>query len=187
MISREDYEKSVFLIKEYHDQLKLNVELLSMQNIIEESLLTDASYYSILSLKDEVNENTNLNLASKYYSAAEWFIKNYKPTNKLIYIASPYSHEDDSMMDYRAELVTFFAASLVEKGDVVFSPITFGHELSKKGDLPTDFEFWNNFCITFLSKCDKMIVLKIEGWEQSIGIKAEINYCRSNNIPIEYT
>ncbi len=186
MISREEYEKSVFLIKEYHDQLKLNIESLSIPDVIEESLLTDASFYSITALKDHENDKVNLNLASKYYSAAEWFIKNYKPNKSLVYIASPYSHESESMRNYRAELVTFFAASLIEKGDVVFSPISYGHELSKKSDLPTDFKFWDNFCITFLSKCDKMIVLKLDGWEHSIGIKAEINYCRIHNIPIEY-
>lgn len=105
---------------------------------------------------------------------------------KLSYVASPYSHPIDDIRIENYKIVSNFVANLVKNGNVVFSPITYGHHLVEFRTMPTDFEFWENFCLTFLSKCDEMIVLKIPGWEDSIGIKNEIRYCEVHDIPIYY-
>ena len=52
--------------------------------------------------------------------------------------------------------------------------------------MPTNFEFWSDFCLTFLSKCSEMHVLKMDGWEISNGIDQEEQFCSVNNIPIKY-
>jgi hypothetical protein len=105
---------------------------------------------------------------------------------KIIYIASPYSHSDKHIRELRYLQVTEYCAKQVATGNIVFSPITYGHILSEHVDMPTTFDFWSNFCLTFLNKCDEMHVIKLEGWENSIGISEEESYCRDNNIPIKY-
>jgi len=105
---------------------------------------------------------------------------------KIIYLASPYSHPEKHVRELRYLQVTEYTAKQVAVGNIVFSPITYGHVLSEHVDMPTDFEFWSDFCLTFLSKCSEMHVLKIDGWEVSNGIDQEEQYCYVNNIPIKY-
>lgn len=104
----------------------------------------------------------------------------------MIYIGSPYSHPDENIRKKRFNLVSKLAAELVSKGLVAISPITYGHVLLDYKDMPTDFKFWNNFCIHLLSKCDELYVYKINGSEESIGLKEEIKFAKENNIKISY-
>jgi hypothetical protein len=106
--------------------------------------------------------------------------------NKVIYIGSPYSHPNTIIRNRRFNLVSKFAADLCSKGYIAISPITYGHVLVDFKDMPTDFAFWNNFCIGLLSKCDYLYVYKIDGWEQSTGLKEEIKFAKENNIEIKY-
>lgn len=39
---------------------------------------------------------------------------------------------------------------------------------------------------TFILKCDRMIVVKLDGWEESEGVNAEIEFALDQGIPIEY-
>ena len=106
--------------------------------------------------------------------------------SKLIYIASPYTNKDYTKLVDNYLTVTKYAAKLVEQGDVAFSPITYGHTLVSFRQMPLDFAFWENFCMTFLKKCDEMIVLCIPGWEHSKGVAAEIKLCEEYGIPVVY-
>lgn len=105
---------------------------------------------------------------------------------KIIYIASPYSHKFEGKRITRAKQVSQFSAILIKSGLVVFSPISYGHEMTNHSKLPGDFKFWENFCLSFLSKCDEMYVYMMPGWQDSIGIKNEIVYCEKHSIPIKY-
>lgn len=53
-------------------------------------------------------------------------------------------------------------------------------------DLPTDADYWLRQNLAFLSRCDKMYVLQLEGWEKSDGVQREIAFATEHNIPIEY-
>jgi hypothetical protein len=106
--------------------------------------------------------------------------------SKLIYLASPYSHPDDDIRINNYNVVSNIAADMVSKGDVVFSPISYGHNLVNFKEMPTDWDFWFNFCVTFLLKCDKLVVCKIPGWENSRGVKEEIEIALKCGIEVEY-
>lgn len=106
--------------------------------------------------------------------------------SKIIYIASPYSHPIDDIRTENYNIVAAYTANLVESGVVAFSPIAYGHTLSGFKDMPTDFYFWENFCLTFLFKCEEMHVLKMPGWDLSKGVKQEMDFCLRNNIPIKF-
>lgn len=106
--------------------------------------------------------------------------------SKLIYLASPYSHPDFTIRDSNYRMISKIAAKMVAKGGVVFSPITYGHNLLEFRQMPSDWEFWFNFCVTFLMKCDKLVVCKMPGWENSVGVREEIEIAEKFGIEIEY-
>jgi hypothetical protein len=104
----------------------------------------------------------------------------------MIYLASPYSHENDAVRIQNYSIVSAKAAELVSQGLVVVSPITYGHTLLGFQDMPSDWQFWKNFCISILDKCDKMLVYQMPGWLESRGVQEEIGHAQFNNIPIEF-
>jgi hypothetical protein len=104
----------------------------------------------------------------------------------LVYVASPYTHADPEVVQSRYEHVGRLTAKLVAGGEAAVSPITYGHHLLDFHAMPTDWEFWMDFCIALLSKCDRMVVAKIPGWEESKGVQAEIRYAQDHGIPVEY-
>jgi hypothetical protein len=52
--------------------------------------------------------------------------------------------------------------------------------------MPGDWQFWKNFCESFLYKSDEMFIYKIEGWDKSTGLLAEVELAKSLNIKITY-
>jgi hypothetical protein len=104
----------------------------------------------------------------------------------VTYLASPYSNPDTAVMEENFKKISKIAAKLTSAGEIVFSPITYGHTLVQFHQMPTDWEFWKRFCFELLIKCDKMIVCKMEGWDKSRGVAEEISIARDHGIPIEY-
>lgn len=104
----------------------------------------------------------------------------------LVYVASPYSHPDSQVRQDRYREVSHVAAGLVAGGEIAVSPITYGHTLLDFHDMPGDWEFWQAFCISLLAKCQKMLVVKMDGWQESRGVQAEIAYAKANRIEVEY-
>ncbi len=105
---------------------------------------------------------------------------------EVIYLASPYSHPDPEQVEENYKIVSLKAAELCNEGLCVISPITYGHTLVTFKEMPIDFEFWNNFCLTLLAKCDKMIVYKMPGWDKSKGVDHEISFAQDMGIGIEF-
>jgi nucleoside 2-deoxyribosyltransferase len=91
----------------------------------------------------------------------------------MIYLASPYSHPDPAVRERRFRAACSAAAFLLQAGHAVFSPIAHGHVLAEHG-LPTDWSFWQRYDHEHLERCDEVIVLMLNGWEESAGVRAEI-------------
>jgi hypothetical protein len=104
----------------------------------------------------------------------------------VIYIASPYTHEDEYVMNARFEQISKITAKLAAEGVVAFSPITYGHTLLGFEKMPTNWAFWQNFCLSFLQHCNELWVYQMEGWEQSKGIAEEIEFAKKKEITIKY-
>jgi len=102
----------------------------------------------------------------------------------MIYIGVPYTHPDKKVMEDRYRLVSGITAHLVKRGFIVFSPITYGHTLCEFEDMPRDFGFWNELCLSFLSTSDLLVCVKSLGWEESRGLDAEMEFASENVIPI---
>jgi hypothetical protein len=106
--------------------------------------------------------------------------------SKLIYVASPYSHPSDDIRENNFRDVSTYTAKIVSEGFVALSPITFGHTLLGFSEMPSHWEFWKNFCISFLEKCDELHVYMMPGWDVSRGVSEEIEYATENGIPVVY-
>lgn len=105
---------------------------------------------------------------------------------KIIFVSSPYTHNDPDVRENNFSLVSQYVAELNSKSIVALSPITYGHTLLNFKTMPTDWEFWKEFCITFLEKCEEMHVYKIPGWDKSRGVKEEIAIAEELGIKITY-
>lgn len=106
--------------------------------------------------------------------------------SNLIYIASPYSHPDENIREENYRKVTSLAAKLCSEGHVAISPIAYGHNLLSFHEMPSDWEFWQNFCFSILKHCDEIMVYKMPGWDKSKGVSEEIKFAEENNIKISY-
>lgn len=103
---------------------------------------------------------------------------------ELIYIAAPYSHPNSEVREGRLRMVSYYAFTLHKKGIFAYSPLTHDINLAKFG-MGDNFADWEEFDLLMLSKCDKLYVLKFPGWEDSVGVTAEIKKAKELKIPIE--
>ena len=102
------------------------------------------------------------------------------------YVANPYSSSDPDLMHTRYERTAAFVAKRMRKGEVLYSPIVHHHQMAIDHKLPTDWPFWRNIDGTLLAAAQKLTVLKLTGWEKSVGVQAEIAIALARNIPVEY-
>jgi Domain of unknown function (DUF1937) len=104
----------------------------------------------------------------------------------MIYLSSPYSHPDAEVREKRFQDIARIAGSFLAAGVNVFSPIAHSHPLQKYANLPATWEFWNPIDLEHLKRCDKMIVVMMDGWRESVGVKGEIELATDLGMPIEY-
>lgn len=104
----------------------------------------------------------------------------------MIYLASPYSHPDPNVRQQRFEQVCLAASVLMRHGWLVFSPIAHSHPIALAGGLPTNFEFWQRWNRANLERCEKLLVLTLDGWEYSVGVAGEIAIARALQKPVGY-
>lgn len=104
---------------------------------------------------------------------------------ELIYLASPYSHPDRVVRKWRYELACKVAALLMRDGHLVYSPIVHSHPLTAYG-LPTNWEHWRPLDEAMLGRCQALVVARLDGWEQSQGVAAEIALARELGLRIGF-
>lgn len=95
----------------------------------------------------------------------------------LVYVASPYSAPDAKRMGVRRMHITQITAELMGKYNLSFySPIIHSAEVAKWGSFPGTWEFWKNQDLPMLNKCDQLWIVMLEGWKESVGVQAEIEF-----------
>jgi hypothetical protein len=103
----------------------------------------------------------------------------------MVYLACPYTHPDPKVREERFQLANRIASELMRQGTMVFSPISHSHPIAEYG-LPKDWEFWEKYDRWFLERCEKLLIVKALGWDESIGIREEIGIAKQRGIEIEY-
>jgi hypothetical protein len=104
----------------------------------------------------------------------------------MIYLAVPYSHDDPAVREQRFKAVSKAAHTLMQDGKLVFSPINHSHYLAETYKMPAGWEYWEKFDRKILSICDEFYVLCLDGWEESVGVQAEIRVAKQLRIPVSY-
>jgi len=104
----------------------------------------------------------------------------------MIYLASPYSHEEDRVMEDRYQKTMAFVARNLKQGPLIFSPIVYAHPMAVYHDLPKEWQFWEYFDIGFIRQCSEFWVLQLDGWEESEGVQNEIRHANWQKIPLSY-
>jgi hypothetical protein len=116
---------------------------------------------------------------------------------KLWYLASPYSHEEEYMMEERFKAVARVAGRLALRGVFTFCPIAHTHPIAvEMGKGPstslsgtpsqTDHEFWMVWDKIMAPKCDGLIVCMFPGWERSKGVGIEVPLFRKLGKPVQH-
>jgi len=104
----------------------------------------------------------------------------------MIYLASPYSHPDPLVRQARYHSAATFVARELWNGLPLFSPICYAHHMANEHNMPLDAASWAPFNEWMISKSYALWVLRIEGWDNSVGVNAEIVLAHSLSIPVEY-
>ncbi len=104
----------------------------------------------------------------------------------MIYLASPYSHQDLSVMEARWKQVCVIAGRLMNEGHVVFSPIAHTHPIADHCALPRGWDYWERFDREFIQASDKLVVAMMDGWKESKGVQAEILIAQELGKPVDY-
>ena len=103
----------------------------------------------------------------------------------MTYLASPYSHPNPAVREQRFHAACVTTARLLREGRLVYSPVVHGHPLVRFG-LPSDWSFWERHDRPHLESCSEVVVLTLEGWEQSVGLQAELRHARVLGKPVRY-
>lgn len=105
----------------------------------------------------------------------------------IVFVSSPYTHLRKEEEARRELKVRDYTGHLLRAKVQAFSPIVYGHVIATTCDLPTDWEFWQKFCLTYLSRSSAMHVFMLDGWDRSIGVAAEVYACKEMfHIPVYY-
>lgn len=99
-----------------------------------------------------------------------------------IYLAVPYS----GMEEKSFIAVNRAAALLMGDGHVICSPISQNHPIAVQEGLPTNWEFWEKYDKNFIEWCDALYVLKLENWDTSVGVTAELKMAKELNKEIVF-
>ena len=102
--------------------------------------------------------------------------------NARIYLASPYTSTDPAVMEWRYKKALEALHFFLKKRLTIYSPIVHSHEAGLLGGLPVAFNFWGKHCLSFLEHwATEIWTLQIPGILESVGVKAEMDYCAGMN------
>lgn len=106
----------------------------------------------------------------------------------MIYLAAPYMHPDLLVREARVREVDACAAALMQDGHIVFSPLSMNHRVKDHCGLhEAPHEFWMQQDLPWMTACDKLVVLCLDGWKESKGVAMEIQWAQFQlRIPIDF-
>ena len=102
------------------------------------------------------------------------------------YLASPYTHTDPEVMERRYGAALHALHFLLSRKLWTYSPIVHCHELAKTYALPRTHDFWQTYNHAMLDSSKGLLILVIEGWNESRGIEDEIHTARKLLLPVGF-
>lgn len=102
----------------------------------------------------------------------------------MIYLASPFSHDNKDVVASRVDAACRMTARLIKAGWKVYSPIAYTYSLCAFDVLPESADWWRPLNDHVQRLCDELWVLKLDGWDTSKGIAHEIRLALDAGQPI---
>lgn len=102
----------------------------------------------------------------------------------LIYLASPYSHADKEVMRQREEDINKIGAILINKGHLLYGPISMSAALVRSGVTGSGWDTWKTLDLEMINRCNEVWVADMPGWQESVGVTAEIEHAISTRKPV---
>lgn len=93
----------------------------------------------------------------------------------LVYVAAPYSsikNKHRLMEEIHKESAKFM---LDRPGHYTVPGLLHHYTAEHCPHLGKDFEFWEEFCVELIKRCDIILLLKFDGWQTSKGVLGEID------------
>jgi hypothetical protein len=104
---------------------------------------------------------------------------------ELVFVSTPYSKIPDH--NVAAAQAAKICAYLIQYGFHPYSPIIHSHEICRHGGLdPLAHEFWLRQNEAFMERSDALIVAKMAGWSESVGVQYEIDWFRARGKPVHF-
>jgi hypothetical protein len=60
------------------------------------------------------------------------------------------------------------------------------HYILKHGKIPSDWNYWERYSKILMNACKEIIVIRLPGWESSVGVAGEMEHAVQINIPIVF-
>lgn len=103
----------------------------------------------------------------------------------VVYLATPYSRFKGGI-NMAFQEAAMLAARMLAQGYKVYSPISHTHPIAIYGGIDPTSELWYAFDETMMGVSDTLVVGMMEGWEDSYGVKKEIEHFREQGKKIAY-
>lgn len=104
-----------------------------------------------------------------------------------VFIISPYTDVDPDVTRIRVIDTEQYIVQLITVNKVIaYSAIIAFEHLLNDYAIPSDYVYWKTLCSTMMECAKEVHVLKLEGWEKSIGVQSEIDLAIKMNKPIKY-
>lgn len=102
------------------------------------------------------------------------------------YLATPYSKFKAGRVAAWEEACKA-AAVLIRQGKPVYCPIAHTHPIAEHGQIdPYDHSIWLPADEPLMRGAEGLLIVKMQGWDESYGISEEIKVFQSMGKPIEY-
>lgn len=106
-----------------------------------------------------------------------------KKETKMVYVAVPFWHENETIRNYRRRKAIEYSERLFYSGTLFYSPLLYSVHFKEKKAVEN---YWITHGLRMVDVCDEMRVLCLEGWENSSGLKGEIDRAEKRGIPVIY-
>lgn len=101
------------------------------------------------------------------------------------YLATPYSKHPRGHDAAFGEAITA-AAICIRAGIMVVSPIAHSHPIAVNGGIEGHYEAWRDLDEALIDASRGIIVVEMDGWQQSEGIAFEVELAKSIGLPVFY-
>jgi nucleoside 2-deoxyribosyltransferase len=104
----------------------------------------------------------------------------------LIYLACPFSHPDKNVELQRYEIANRTAAGLMRAGLYIFSPLSHSFPIDKYVQMvgKKSHRFWMDQDLIVLRRCQLLMIINIDGTEESKGVVEEIEEATKLKLPV---